>query len=107
MENKMKEKLNIQVGDEVVTNIGKTYIVGEIIKDEFDGRDWIFPYGGHEYTYLIPVENVVSIKRKVDDDLIPVDLKQERKRFVDLIPESKRKAWDVKVKQFNERDDEI
>jgi len=58
--------MNIQVGDEVKTNIGKKIIVGEIIKDELDGRDWIFPYGGHEYTYLIPVENVVEIIRKVE-----------------------------------------
>jgi hypothetical protein len=60
----LKMKENIKVGDEVITNIGKKYIVGEIIKDEFDGRDWIFPYGGHEYTYLIPVENVVEIISK-------------------------------------------
>ena len=56
--------MKIEIGDEVLTNIGRKLIVGELIEDEFDGRTWIFPYGGHEYTYLIPVENVVEIIRK-------------------------------------------
>jgi hypothetical protein len=47
-----------------------------------------------------------STDEQNEEGLIPVDLEQNRKKLIDLIPQSKREAWNEWLKQFNEREDE-
>jgi hypothetical protein len=50
-----------RVGDTVKTEIGE-YIVGEIAYD--NGGKYVVPEGANDYTYWIPVENIISYSRK-------------------------------------------
>lgn len=55
----------LRPGDKIITNIGNEFTVGEIVTERV-GYEFVVPEGAHEYTYWIPVENVVSYERKDD-----------------------------------------
>ena len=55
--------MKIQVGDIIVTNIGKRYVVGQI--EQLDGKTLIWEEGAndsHDFSaWAIPLENVVEV----------------------------------------------
>ena len=50
---------SILPGDEITTNLGRTFVVDTVHDD-----GWIEPRGADDYTWFIPIQNVVKINGK-------------------------------------------